>query len=544
MGTLDEGSAALSAAFRRMRGWLACACALLAMALGVTPAAAHVGSPDTWFEGNAGPYPIRVVVRAPGVVPGLAEIDVRVLSGAPEHVTVQAFVWNAGAAGAPPPDAALPVPGDARLYSVNLWLMVASSYGVHVTVTGEQGRGTAIVPVQAVATRRLPMDAKLTAILAALALFLFAGLLTVVGAAVRDSSAPAEEQPDRASAMRARVAMAITAVVLALALFGGRSWWNRIDRAYAADMYQPFHMTASIADSAGASMLRLTIDDPRWLGREWTPLISDHGKLMHLFLVRDTDMKALAHLHPILRDSSHFETRMPPLPAGTYQLYADIVHESGFAQTMTASVEVAGPAGDSRAGAPGASPATYSPADVDDSWFEGQAVSAGDAAEVRFPLADGSTLIWERGPRPIVARSESPLRFRVILPDGTPARLEPFLGMVAHAMVRRSDGAVFAHLHPTGSVSMAAQMALMMRTPADSLAGSLGRRLASEDMTSHSMMPDMPGHPSSVLPSEFSIPYGFPLSGRYRIWVQVKRAGVVQTAAFDVDVVPPSAKRS
>src|SRR5256886_5449925 len=35
-------------------------------------ASAHVGSPDTYFEGAAGPYPVRVIVRTPGVVPGLA----------------------------------------------------------------------------------------------------------------------------------------------------------------------------------------------------------------------------------------------------------------------------------------------------------------------------------------------------------------------------------------------------------------------------------------------------------------------------------------
>ena len=37
--------------------------------------------------------------------------------------------------------------------------------------------------------------------------------------------------------------------------------------------------------------------------------------------------------------------------------------------------------------------------------------------------------------------------------------------------------AVFAHLHPTGSVTMASQMALTMRTPADTTLGSLGRRI-------------------------------------------------------------------
>ena len=36
---------------------------------------AHVGSPDTFFTGKAGPYPVRVTVRLPGVIPGLAQSD-------------------------------------------------------------------------------------------------------------------------------------------------------------------------------------------------------------------------------------------------------------------------------------------------------------------------------------------------------------------------------------------------------------------------------------------------------------------------------------
>ena len=31
---------------------------------------AHVGSPDTFFAGKAGPYDVRVSVRLPGVIPG------------------------------------------------------------------------------------------------------------------------------------------------------------------------------------------------------------------------------------------------------------------------------------------------------------------------------------------------------------------------------------------------------------------------------------------------------------------------------------------
>src|SRR5262245_7984169 len=49
---------------------------------------AHIGSPNVFFEGNAGPYPVRVVIRPPGVVPGLAEISVRIQSSDPVVVKV------------------------------------------------------------------------------------------------------------------------------------------------------------------------------------------------------------------------------------------------------------------------------------------------------------------------------------------------------------------------------------------------------------------------------------------------------------------------
>ena len=40
--------------------------------------AGHVGSKNVFFIGNSGPYPVSVVVRPPDVVPGLAEISVRI----------------------------------------------------------------------------------------------------------------------------------------------------------------------------------------------------------------------------------------------------------------------------------------------------------------------------------------------------------------------------------------------------------------------------------------------------------------------------------
>ena len=97
------------------------------------------------------------------------------------------------------------------------------------------------------------------------------------------------------------------------------------------------------------------------------------------------------------------------------------------------------------------------------------------------------------------------------------------MGMAAHAEVVCSDLSVFAHIHPNGSVSMAAldlaQSGLMAQPSA----------------TTSGMVMAMPGS-SAFLPPEFGFPYGFPHPGDYRIFVQIKRSGQVQTAVFDTHV--------
>ena len=42
---------------------------------------AHLGNNTVFYEGDAGPYQVRVYVQPPEVVPGLAEINVRVHNG-------------------------------------------------------------------------------------------------------------------------------------------------------------------------------------------------------------------------------------------------------------------------------------------------------------------------------------------------------------------------------------------------------------------------------------------------------------------------------
>src|SRR5205807_961487 len=80
-----------------------------------------------------------------------------------------------------------------------------------------------------------------------------------------------------------------------------------------------------------------------------------------------------------------------------------------------------------------------------------------EPAEKVAQLTDGYRMVWEREDRPIKAGQPYWFRFRIEDKDGKPAAdLEPYMDMTGHAVFLSTDGNVFAHVHPAGSVSMAA----------------------------------------------------------------------------------------
>jgi hypothetical protein len=473
---------------------------------------AHVGSPDTIFEGQAGPYPVRVVVRTPGVVPGLADIAVRITGGpgGVRGVTVIPLRGGLPTAQEPPPDTARVVPGDSSLYSAQLWLMRFGAYSVRVTVTGDAGTGDAIVPVNALATRRLDMQRPVAIALIALGLFLFAGAVTIVAAAVREGVLPPGEVPDAKRRRRARIVAAVAVPLFAAYLYWGNMWWAAEDAAFRRRMYRAPDVTATVVDRGAARVFRFALADSARFRREFAPLIPDHGKLMHLFLVGAGDEAAIAHLHPVPVDSTTFEAALPPLPAGPYYVFADIVHETGFSQTLTDTVAL-----------PAAAGRGWNPSDADDAWLAGP---------------DTAGIAWSR-PAELQAGAEVELRF-----TAAGAALEPYMGMAGHAIVARDDGTVFVHLHPQGTVPRAAQLVYELREAGDTVRGRLGQRITNLErhqgtVSRGGVEEERLRHAGHATAAETVIfPYAFPQPGRYRIWVQVKSGGRILTGAFDAEV--------
>ncbi|MEN9574458.1 MAG: hypothetical protein RL514_2313 [Verrucomicrobiota bacterium] len=498
------------------------------------PVAAHIGSPNVIFEGKAGPHPVRVVVRPPEVVPGLAEISVRALAPGVTRVSVLPAHWTAGKRGAPPPDIAQPVRGEPNLYTATLWLMTPGAYTVHVSVEGAGGAGEVVVPVNNFALVRKQMTPAFAVVLVGLGLFLFLTAVKLIGAAWGEAVLRPEEAIARPVRMRATWAMVASGLLFSSMVVGGKVWWDSVDGHYRNNrLYRPLPATTEVFTTNAQPVLRLRVDTRGNGQRYWTPLTPDHGKLMHLFLIRDEEPDTFAHLHPMQRDATTFETTLPPLPPGRYSVIAEVAHETGFTQTLTAKADLPEPPENAanytrRAGsndplcgvplrrAPGDTSTTAF--DPDDSWHFGDPLPASTPNSCRLP--GGYVMEWERTSA-LQTQREASLRFKLFKPDGSPAPLETYIGMPGHAAVRRADGGVFAHLHPAGTISMGAQEAF-------------ARREASREK-----QPSLPAataiHATS-LTNVVSFPYEFPSAGRYRLWVQMKSEGRVLTGVFDAEV--------
>lgn len=479
---------------------------------------AHVGSPNVYFQGEAGPYHLVVMVRTPQMIPGVAEIEVRTdKPGVREIKATPLFIVGPGSKYPPPPDILHPAQGDGQFFAGKIWLMESGSWQVRIEADGEAGSGTVAVPVPAAARNTLPMQKDLGTLLFGLMVLLVAAFISIMGAARREAQLAPGSEPGAQQKRGARFVMAGSFVAVVAILVLGRVWWTSAATDKSNIMiYQPPKLHVSLASDG---KMILNMGESGWHVRRpetvMTALIPDHGHLMHLFLIRTPQMDKFYHLHPEQSGRYYtFSDNLPAIEAGHYKIFADIVRASGFPDTMVADADIPNLPGKAMTG--------------DDSSVTAPILNDGAKDAMSSQLPDGGHMVWERDSAPLASNQLLWFRFRVDDANGKPASdLEPYMGMAAHAVFVASDFSVFAHVHPDGSIPMAAL------TLADT---SLGTQPgASRDSMAGMAMASADAR-TTRLPAEVSFPYGFPKPGLYRIFVQVKRHGEIETGVFDAHV--------
>jgi hypothetical protein len=430
---------------------------LLLLMLLALPGRAHIGSPDTFVQASIGPYSVLIAAHPPAVTPGALELDLRF--NPDDHITQATAALDSAE------PTAIPVVNDGTA-STSLWAATTAATALHITVQGARGPADYSVTLPATPDRA----AKSTGVRGMASVLLVLGIALLAGAVVLLA---------RRSRWKGCAALLASAGVLA---------------AFWASQHARTATTVAAALTPDGR-LDLTLHNP---AESFAGLLPDHGKLLHLFLLREPQQDVLLHLHPEQLAPGHFTVRLPAMPPGTYQLFADYYLSSGRGETATLAL-----------GLPAQSHTSAS--SPDDSFAVLRPLSR---AAPPPTLDAGTSLYTDRLPDGYTLQLRTPTAMhplhanllQVALLDATghpPADMALYLGMAAHAVVLRSDNRVFAHIHPGGT--------LPMTMPADGMA--------------------MPA-PSSTA----TIPYGFPAPGRYRVFVQMKHGAIIETGAFDLTV--------
>ncbi|WP_194777480.1 hypothetical protein [Pararhodonellum marinum] len=529
----------------------------------------HVGSPGVIFEGNLGEYRIMVNVNPPDVIPGTATLTV-VFQDAPQGLQLEAkpVYWSAGLNGTPKSDPLLAVPDEPGKYEAELWFMNSGTSSISLSLKNGNQTEEVIIPIMAMPTAQKEMDANLGILLAGLGIFLVILMVTIIASAMGDSLSEPGTGVSKKLKRKKTVGIVVGSAVIFLLLWGGKTWWDAEAAGYQEILYKPFSATSTVIDKEDVPYLHLKIDSTVlknfYITRKLSYLVPDHGKLMHLFLIREGDLDVFAHLHPKRLDTLNFQSKLPPLPAGNYFVFADITRYTGFSETIVSNLEIKDE--------PSFRLANLNEGgfDRDDTYtfsnpvqnkvsnlLDTEVMICGKPGQ-KTDLPGGYSAIWENPESKFRAGKMYALDFALFDEMGQPAQLEPYLGMMGHAVVLKHDGTVYIHLHPTGNYSMASQQVLVDRFKSGkvgfenlpeklSFADSVDQVIAFLDqlpdesrdsllMGNMDHTPLVTNDPEHDAHSMVRFPYAFPEPGDYRVWIQVKIDGKIINGAFDVNV--------
>ena len=471
---------------------------------------ADIGHNNVVYEGMAGDIPIRVFVKLPGVVPGLADVSIKVFADDINKVTIQPKKkYKDRKSKSPPADIADPVIGEKNMFSAQLWLMDFGSYSLDVRLYQNQNVHRSSIPVNSIASKVIEMNQGTSILLLVLCSLLFFGAINIIRVAYKDSTELPGDSPDHSKIIKSYIVTALSLIILSMIIYGGKNWWDKIDIAYQNNIFQTLENNIQILNNGKESFISIEIIDELWKQNRMSDIIPDHGKIMHIYLISD-NYEILAHVHPSRTENDDiFIVKMPPVDFGTYYLFMDVTHATGFSHTMTNKIEY------------NEENTTFTESiidrerDLDDAWAINN---------------EENRITWKNKKPFYKSGDDIDLEFQV-MNNGKPAILEPYINMGGHAALLKKDQTVFVHIHPIGTISMASQEMFQENYIQDIV--------DQDDICFFGFVNDSSENFINNISPNGKV--SFPAiklenTGEYGLWVQVKSSGEVITQKFDFEI--------
>lgn len=219
--------------------------------------------------------------------------------------------------------------------------------------------------------------------------------------------------------------------------------------------------------------LRFSITDGD--GDTVTEFDETHERRMHLIVVR-RDGSGFRHLHPEMDDAGTWTAATAFQEAGVYRVFADF-SANGNSRTLATDLFVSGGHFEAR---PFPEPSLRYETNGYQVTLDAEDAAAGESASLSFGVEK----------------------------DGQPVEdLGPYLGAKGHLVALREGDLAFLHVHPEEA----------------------------DGEHSHGSPSAASDHDDSAA-EEIAFGASFPTPGRYRLYLQFKHQGVVQTAEFTVSV--------
>ena len=407
---------------------------------------ADIGHYNFTFEGEVFGNTVRALVKPPGVVPGVANITIKTFSQSIDSIKIKPVKWHGkidsyphlkiGPQGAPPSESMNKLEYMSNFYEGELWLMDFGAYNINIEFFKNGNAEIINIPINSIATQINPMTIQTSSILFCFMLLLLFGATNIITIAYRESTTPYNKEIKSEKIKQSKIVMLGSFCILIFILYTGNEWWKNTEKDYRENLYVPMDNEVQLVSNDKQDILQILFTDELWLGGMVPDLMPDHGKIMHLYLIKEDHLQ-LCHLHPRrnLINSNLFEVVLPDIQYGKYNLYMDVTFESGFSTTLINKV-------DYNIDNIKKNKSNYLISDKDDSYIS-------DAPKHQ--------LKWLNEKKYFNINEDINLTFQAQSIGGDPSDIQPYIQMGGHGAILKEDNSVFIHIHPIGTISMASQ---------------------------------------------------------------------------------------